>query len=121
MPDLTAFLNDVKRAAVEAVLAGKPFAFVLGEVTSASPLTIKVDQKLELTQAQLILTNAVRDYTLQMSVDHTTDSASGHSHGYTGTKSYRVRLALKAGERVLLLRTDGGQKYIILDRVEALK
>ena len=126
--DMTAFLNDIKRAAIEAVRAEKPFAFVLGTVTSTSPLKIKVDQKLELTAAQLILTNAVRDFTVHMTVDHQTESASGgsgdasfasHKHAYKGTKAYRVHLALKAGEKVIMLRTDGGQKYVILDRVEA--
>lgn len=126
--DMTAFLNDIKRAAIEAVRAEKPFAFVLGTVTSASPLKIKVDQKLELTAAQLILTNAVRDFTVRMTVDHQTESTSGgsgdasfasHKHAYKGTKAYRVHLALKPGEKVIMLRTDGGQKYVILDRVEA--
>lgn len=129
-PDMTGFLEDVKRAAVEAVKAGKPFAFVLGKVTSAAPLKVQVDQKLELTEQQLILTNAVRDYTVRMTVDHQTEDTSGgsgdaafasHKHAYKGTKAFRVHLALKAGEQVLLLRADGGQKFIILDRVEAPK
>lgn len=126
--DMNGFLENVKRAAVEAVEAGKPFGFVLGKVTSASPLKVQVDQKLELTAAQLILTNAVRDYTVYMTVDHETEEKGGgsgaaayesHKHAYKGKKAYRVHLALKAGEQVLLLRADGGQKFIILDRVEA--
>lgn len=77
-----------------------------------------------------ILTNAVRDYTVRMTVDHQTEDTSGgsgdaafasHKHAYKGTKAFRVHLALKAGEQVLLLRADGGQKFIILDRVEAPK
>lgn len=136
-PDMTGFLNDVKRAAVEAVDAGKPFALVFGKVMSVSPLTVEVDQKMKLTEAQLILTNAVRDFTVNMTVDHATEVVShghpvvdtytgggsatevNHSHPYVGTKSFRVHLALKAGEQVLLLRANGGQKFIILDRVEA--
>ena len=127
-PDMSAFLNGVKRAAVEAVMAGKPFAFIFGKVTSISPLKVQVDQKLELTEAQLILTNAVRDYTVRMTVDHETESTSGgsdysafasHRHAYKGTKSYRVHLGLTVGEQVVMLRADGGQKFIILDRVEA--
>ena len=149
--DMNSFLGDVKRAAVEAVSAGKPFAFALGKVTSISPLKVQVDQKLELTAAQLVLTNAVRDYTVAMTFEHSTGNAlnehahtySGntqnggdsphthayagstetvnlaHSHSYSGTKSFRVHLGLSVGEQVLLLRADGGQKYIILDRVEA--
>lgn len=127
-PDMNVFLGNVKRAAVEAVNAGKPFAFHLGKVTSTAPLKVQVDQKFEVTAAQLILTNAVRDYTVRMTVDHETENTSGgsgdasfasHKHAYVGTKAYRVHLALKVGEQVLLLRTDGGQKFIILDRVEA--
>lgn len=126
--DMIAFLDNVKRAAVEAVQAGKPFGLVLGKVTSVSPLKVQVDQKLELVASQLILTNAVRDYTVYMTADHQTEESSGgsgaaafasHKHAYAGTKSYRVHLALKVGEQVVMLRTDGGQKFIILDRVEA--
>lgn len=126
--DMNKFLSDIKRASVEAVYAGKPFAFMLGTVTSTSPLKVQIDQKLELTASQLILTNAVRDYTVYLTGEHETESASGgsgqasfasHKHAYKGRKKYQIHLALKVGERVLLLRTDGGQKFIILDRVEA--
>ena len=42
-----------------------------------------------------------------------------HNHKYEGTKLWTIHLALKIGEKVTLLRCDGGQKYIVLDRVEA--
>ena len=74
---MNGFLENVKRAAVEAVAAGKPFGFILGKVTSVSPLKVQVDQKLELTASQLILTNAVRDFTVYMTVDHQTEETSG--------------------------------------------
>lgn len=126
--DMNSFLVNIKRAAVDAVEAAKPFAFVLGKVTSVSPLKVLVDQKLELSASSLILTNAVRDYEVYMTVDHETEDASGgscdaafasHKHAYKGKKRFKVHLALKPGEQVLLLRADGGQKFIILDRVEA--
>ena len=104
--DMTGFLSDVKRAAVEAVEAGKPFALVFGRVIGASPLTVEVDQKLRLTSENLILTNAVRDFTISAETG-------------AGTEELHVRLALRPGERVILLRAAGGQKFIILDRVEA--
>ena len=40
-----------------------------------------------------------------------------HAHDYKGDKWWKVNLALQVGESVLLLRVDGGQKYIVLDRV----
>lgn len=153
LPDLNSFLADIKRAALEAVMAAKPFSLAFGTVVSTSPLKVSVDQKLTLFAEQLILTNAVRDYSVMMTVDHTTESALGsvdlthnhkytdtteessttrttqdggkkalgHTHAYKGTKKYTVHLGLKVGERVILLRADGGQQYVILDRVEAPK
>lgn len=171
--NLEGFLADVKRAALEAVLAAKPFSFTYGTVINAIPLQISVDQKLTLQAEQLILTNAVRDYNVEMTVDHITEQGLsnidlmhahsysgateaatddqhthnysgsteeatddrhthkysgsttvaggtnlGHNHAYTGKKHFTVHLALKKGEQVILLRADGGQKYIVLDRVE---
>jgi len=126
--DVTELVRLVKQAAVDAVNASSPMHLCYGRVTSTSPLKIEVDQKLILTDAQLILTNNVRDYTVEMTVDHTTEEESGgsgyaafaaHSHKYKGRKSFRVHLALKQGEQVVMLRCDGGQKYIVIDRWEA--
>lgn len=95
-----------------------------------SPLEITTDQKLILGEKQLILTNAVRDYTVEMTVDHVTevishghsvtDTYTGggtaqpveHSHPYKGRKSFRVHLGLKMGEKVILVRCDGGQQFV---------
>ena len=100
--DINIFLNDIKRAAIEAVKAEKPFAFSLGRVTSTIPLEVWIDQKMRLTSSHLILTNAVRNFTVLVD-----------------DEPKKVSLELKLGEQVILLRVDGGQKYIILDRVEA--
>lgn len=151
--NLEGFLADVKRASLEAVEASKPFALTFGTVVSASPLKISVDQKLTLYKEQLILTNAVRDYSVEMTIDHTTGEAlksinlshkhsysgeagpysySGstqaagsvsltHTHAYSGKKKYTIHLGLKTGEKVILLRVNGGKQYIVLDRVEVPK
>ncbi len=47
------------------------------------------------------------------------DAFASHDHDYKGDKWWKVNLKLQAGEHVLLLRIDGGQKYIVLDRVHA--
>lgn len=135
--DVNELVRLVKQAAVDAVNEGSPMHMCYGTVTSTSPLKIMVDQKLILSGDQLILTNNVRDYTVEMTVDHMTESVShghavndtytgggsavpvDHAHPYKGRKSFRVHLALKDGEKVVMLRCDGGQKYIVLDRWEA--
>lgn len=126
------FLELVKRAAVEAVEAGKPMAVCFGRVTSVSPLEITVDQKTILTEAQLILTNHVRDFAVEMTTlpeFHETEETAGgageaafasHRHEYRGRKKWMIHLALQVGEKVILIRRDGGQKFIVLDRWEAL-
>lgn len=135
--DLNALVRAVKKAAVEAVRAENPMGVCHGTVTGLSPLEITTDQKLILGEKQLILTNAVRDYTVEMTVDHitevishghsVTDTYTGggtaqpvdHSHPYKGRKSFRVHLGLKMGEKVILVRCDGGQQFVVLDRWEA--
>lgn len=135
--DINELVKAVKQAAVEAVRAEAPMLVCYGTVTSASPLKIQVDQKKTLTDAQLILTDSVRDYAVEMSTmvgtseaPHYTEDESGgggdaafaaHKHRYQGRKKWKIHNALKAGEKVILLRCDGGQKYIVLDRWEARK
>lgn len=136
--DLNALVRAVKKAAVEAVRAENPMGVCHGTVTGISPLEITTDQKLILGEKQLILTNAVRDYTVEMTVDHVTEVIShghpvtdtytgggtarpvDHSHPYKGRKSFCVHLGLKMGEKVILVRCDGGQQFVVLDRWEAL-
>lgn len=125
--DTNELVRLIKKAAVEAVNAHDPMAMKIGEVVSTSPLKISINQKITVPASQLILTNAVRDFKVDMTVDHTTENKAGgsgeeafssHNHAYKGRKKFTVHLGLKKGEKVLLLRCDGGQKFIVLDRVE---
>ncbi len=127
----------VKQAAIDAVTADAPVAICYGTVISTGPLKIQVDQKKILSTAQLILTDNVRDFNVVLSTieaestvlgPHYTENESGgagdaafasHPHKYQGRKKWRVHNALGLGEKVILLRCDGGQKYIVLDRWEA--
>ncbi len=106
MSEYSQMLGAIKRAATEAVAAAKPFALTYGTVKTISPLTIAVDQKLELTESQLLPTNAVRDCDVQCTVNNEQITV-------------RLHLGLRPAEKVLLLRIQGGQQYIVLDRVEA--
>ena len=40
-----------------------------------------------------------------------------HEHEITGRKTMTVHAGLRVGETVLLIRQEGGQKYIVVDRV----
>lgn len=104
MADVSALVDEIKRLAVSAVDAGKPCGVFFGTVKSASPLEISIEQKLTLSGRQLILARAVTDYDAQVETDGT-------------KKEIKVRNALKVGERVALLRLEGGQRFLVADRV----
>ena len=137
MPNL---IEIIKQAAVEAVAAANPCAIMFGQVISITPLKINVEQRLTLDESHLILTTLVRDLEVEMTVDHFTENDayldtshshlfsgdgsvssstfdSTHKHAYKGKKKFQVHLGLLVGESVMLMQVQGGQKYIILDRV----
>lgn len=116
----------IKQIAGEAVEASKPAAITYGEVVKTNPLEIRIEQKLTLSAEFFVLTKAVTDHYVDMTVNHTTENRGGgsgyaefasHNHDYTGRKKFLVHSGLKVGEEVILLRVQGGQQYIVLDRL----
>lgn len=107
----------IKSAAIGAVNEAKPMQIIFGKVVSAAPVKIFVDQKLILNEAQLIFTNNVKDYDLEMTVEHFTEENNSHIHAYKGRKKFRVHKSLSVGDEVIMLQMQGGQKFVVLDKV----
>ena len=85
MPDAAGLLKTIKKAAVDAVEANKPVNLCFGIVTNTSPLKINVEQKMELGEAQLLLSRNVTDYTMKLEASMETEPAeSAHSHTFQG-------------------------------------
>lgn len=116
MPDANSLVASFKRAAKEEREASKPCDILFGTVTSASPLQITTEQQLPLGVAQLILTRNVTNYTTTATVSWNTTKGDT----VTGTKKITINNGLAAGEKVVLVRQDGGQKFLVMDRVVAL-
>lgn len=119
-------LEIIKKAAVEAVDSKNPSGLLFGKVISDSPLKVLVEQKMTLSMKQLVLCRNVTDFKVMMTVKHFTEDKGGgtgdssyetHKHEYKGKKEFLVHNKLKTGDEVLLLRQQGGQKFIIVDRV----
>ena len=106
MPKPTNAVELVKKAAVEAVEAGKPVNLLFGTVISASPLKIQVDQKAIYTEKMLVLTRNVTDYEVVITVSQ------------QGRKKITVHNALVVGDWVLLARIQRGKKFVVLDRIK---
>jgi len=126
LPDYTQFLKLIKQAALGAVEAQKPAALFYGTVLVEKPLKISVEQKMELIEEQLVLTKAVTDHYVDIEVKHLTEPREGgsgdpayelHDHEYKGRKKILIYNGLKTGEKVLLVRFQEGQKFLVLDRV----
>lgn len=119
MPDATELTKAIKKAASKAVKAEKPVEVCFGKVTSASPLQILVDQKFTLGAAQLVLT---RNVTVSWNTENKSggsgeSSFASHNHAIIGRKSITVHNGLVVGDEVILIRQQGGQKYVVVDRI----
>lgn len=126
MFDSNDLFEMIKKISTEAVDAKKPAGLLFGKVISDSPLKILVEQKMTLEKEQLVLCRNVTDFKVMMTVKHFTENKGGgsgdsayesHRHEYKGKKEFLVHNKLKTGEEVLLLRQQGGQKFIVVDRV----
>lgn len=97
--------NVIKEIVKATVDESKPVAFCFGTVESASPLKIRLNQKLLLPSSFLIVSEACRDIETKMVIDGV-------------TKNVKVLKRLKKGEKVLMIRFDSGQKYYVVERVD---
>lgn len=139
MADFVKLIENIKTAALDAVEASKPVNVMFGEVISASPLKINVEQKITLEAAQLVLARNVTEHWVEMTVSHWTEDETehthavhdtytgggssdptAHKHAYVGRKKYLLHNGLIVGDKVILVRMQGGQKFIVIDRLGAM-
>lgn len=130
MADISTLVRQIKQAAIDAVNENCPCEVIFGVVKSEQPLEINVEQKLTLTEKQLLLTRNVTEHTLWVTGGNVRDVSflgeypnvteiplsSPHVHAL-GKMQIVVHNALKTGERVAMVRVQGGQKFLVLDRV----
>lgn len=130
LADANELVETLKRAAVEAMEAKKPVNVYFGEVVSAAPLKINVEQKMVLGEKQLILSRNVTNFKTSITggniknyyyTGSTTDSGTApvspsHVHA-VGKIEITVHNGLVVGDEVILIRQQEGQKFIVLDRI----
>lgn len=97
-------LDVVKRAAIDAINNIQMCDLRYGTVVSTSPLKVKVTNQLTIPSSLLI----VPEHLTNRDVSVTLDDAK---------KTMTIHGALKTGDKVALLRKQGGQSYFILDRI----
>lgn len=126
MSNATGFVKLTKRAAIDAMNSTKPVEVCFGKVTANSPLKILVEQKMTLGENQLVLCRNVTTYETEVTVEWQTGNKSGdsgdsafasHNHSVSGRKKITIHNGLVVGDEVILLRQQGGQKYIVVDKI----
>ncbi len=105
LADSVGFVNMIKRVALAAVGASKPVEVCFGRVAGTSPLEIIVEQKMRLGEAQLVLPRHVTDHEVMLG-----------SRDDSERKLVTIHNGLAVDDQVILLRQQGGQKYIVWDK-----
>lgn len=109
-----ALFDTVKRV-VEKVLEGKSLLeSEIAEVIEVNPLVIKFDQRYQVTEEFIILTERVTEYKVDLSHTH---SYSGGATGSALDTEIDIRSGLQVDDKVLILRMQGGQSFAIIDKV----
>lgn len=116
MPDYNGLLNAIKQAAKEQNASESPATVCIGKVLSISPLSVQIDQRFTLPAENLIVPQHLTSYSVSVSLSGSTGTADGHSHSL-GAAVMTISNALKVGDKLVLIRQNGGQKYLIIDRV----
>lgn len=101
-------ISLIKQAAIDAVDNAQMCDLRFGEVVSISPLNIKITNNLTIPSSLLIVPEHLTNRTVSVTVNWANES---------GTKTMTINGALKIGDKVALLRKQGGQSYFILDRI----
>lgn len=95
-----ALVNLIKQASMGAFESSNPVAVLFGTVVKANPLEVNVEQRFTLTRDFLVLTERLTEYKTTIAGQEVV-----------------IRKGLQAGDKVILLRVQGGQQYIVWDRV----
>lgn len=116
-------LNTIKQASMAAMSASNPAAVMFGEVSNTNPLEVVVDQRFTLPADFLLVPESLIHFEIALNHSHeyTDDSGSGSGTKQTGNalpaEPIVIRRGLESGDKLILLRVQGGQQYVILDRV----
>lgn len=122
----TGLIDIMKRASIDAMDNAQMCDLRYGQVVSIKPLKVQVTNLFTIPEALLVVPEHLTDHKVDVTINWTTGDKGGgsdmaafasHNHSISGKKTMTVHGALKVGDKVALLRKQGGQSYFILDRI----
>ena len=99
----TGLVKIIKQVALEAMDNAQMCDLRYGKVVSTSPLKVQVTNLFTIPSKLLVVPKSLTDYEVKVNLD--------------GEKTLTIHNALKVGDKVALLRKQGGQSYFILDKI----
>ncbi len=123
MYDMVRISEIIKKMALDAVESRKPLELFTGTVLSTKPLLVKVDNNLELTEKQLMIPESLTDRYVDMELEelefedaYINGQGSNIKMNKILSKVY-VKNGLRENDKILMLRIEQGQKFLVLERV----
>lgn len=104
MHDANDFVRAIQQVSNGVNEAGYPADVMSGTVITSAPLKIKVEQRFDIASAQLIVPEHLTDRIVEVEID------GAH-------RTMKIYDGLKIGQQVVLIRQQGGQKFLVADRV----
>ncbi len=98
-------LTLIKEIAKDDYKASKPIEVKYGLVIDDEDLTIILNSKILLSGKMLLLTNNVRDYEVDVEIGG-------------NRQKMKVYNGLKKDDKVVLVRYEAGQKFLVLSKIE---
>lgn len=100
----TGLIEIMKRTSLDAMHNAQMCDLRYGKVVSTKPLKVQVTNVFTIPESLLVVPEHLTNYSVSIKIDDE-------------TKNIWVYNALSVGDKVALLRKQGGQSYFILDRI----
>lgn len=127
----TGLVKVIKQIAIDAVNNEKISDLRYGTVISESPLKVQVTNQFVIPESMLIVPQHLTDYEIEATIAPDYIWKTREKSGGTGETSYashdhdiiidklkfKVHNKLKTGDKVSLMRQQGGQFYLVVDRL----
>ena len=97
-------LEVMKLASQQANEAGQPTDLRIGTVTSINPLKVQISSQFTVPSTLIIVPQSLTEHKVKVKIDGV-------------EKTITIYNELKIGDKVAMLKKQGGQSYLILDRI----
>lgn len=111
----TGMIDIIHRAALEAMENIKPCDLRFGTVSSVNPLKVQITNELIIPESLLIVPEHLTDYSVNVNIgvkDVTDDEIEP-----VDERVLTIYNSLSLGDKVALIRNQGGKQYYVLDRI----